>query len=60
VQLVFSPSSDVDSGEVLLDVAEQAFVPLDGKRIVHAALHEDLRAADGDEFADLLADFFVA
>ena len=36
-----------------LEAAEHIFVPLDGQVGVHAALEEDLRAADGVELGDL-------
>src|SRR5688572_11226179 len=31
---------DVDRGEILADVAEQALVPLDRQAVVHPALHQ--------------------
>jgi hypothetical protein len=45
---------DVDAREALLDLAEQVEVPVEGQLGVHAALQEDLRAADRAELGDLL------
>ena len=44
--------------EVLLDGAEEIFVPLDGKVGMEAALHEDAGAAQVERFPDLLVDDF--
>jgi hypothetical protein len=50
---------DVDRGKVRLDVPQQVLVPLDRQAVVHAALHQHLRAADGHQLADLVADLLV-
>jgi hypothetical protein len=45
---------DVQRGEPVLDCAQQVEIPVQRQVRVHAALHEDLGAADLDELADLL------
>ena len=50
---------DVDGGEFFADAAEEVFVVGDGQVGVHAALHEDLGSADGDEFGDFFVDGVV-
>ena len=45
--------------EIRLDVSQQVFIPLDRQRIVHAALHQNLRPADGDQFRNFLTDLGV-
>ena len=45
--------------EAALDLAEEVEVPVERELGVHAALHEDLRAADGDELLDLLQERVV-
>ena len=50
---------DVDVREAGLDAAEQILVPLERQGRVHAALHEDLRAADVGELGDLLEDLIL-
>src|ERR1700743_1135205 len=44
---------NVDGGEFCPDSAEKIFVICDRQVGIHAALHENLRSADGDEFLDL-------
>ena len=50
---------DVDVRIALFDAVEQVDVPVEGELGIHAALHEDLRAADGREFFDFLEELFV-
>ncbi len=50
---------DLDMWEALADAVEQFQVPVEGQVGVHAALHEDLGAADVAEFLHLLVQLFV-
>ena len=43
----------VDLRELVVDVIEQVDVPVERQLRVHAALHQDLRAADVDELPHL-------
>ncbi|MFT3685561.1 MAG: hypothetical protein QM783_11635 [Phycisphaerales bacterium] len=51
---------DVDPWELLFDRAQQFEIPVEREGGVHAALHQDLRAADGLQLGDLLVDLLVA
>jgi hypothetical protein len=48
---------DVDWGKFGFDVGEEVEIPLKGKIGMVAALHENLRAAEGDGFFDFLVYF---
>ena len=49
----------IDLRKAVLQIAEQFLVPFQFERGMHAALHEDLIAAQGDGLFDLLVKFLA-